>query len=104
MFIENGCRIDSVQIELNIIELFFWANNFYKNSFKKKIKIFFNRINLKNSKINKRYFKFLKVLIPEIFIKFGFFQPLLFCNKPWVLYWLLNTLDIIYVKIKKILR
>jgi len=101
MFIENGCRIDSVQIELNIIELFFWANNFYKNSFKKKRKIFCNRIILKNSKINKRYFKFLKVLIPEIFIKLGFFQPLLFCNKPWVLYWLLNTLDIIYVKIKK---
>ena len=101
MLIETGTRIDNVQLELNIIEIFFWVRKFTTSNFKKKRdKIF--RTNLSVKKIeNKGHFRKFKCLISSIFTKFSFFQPLMFENKPWVCYWLLHSLDLFSIHSKK---
>ena len=101
MFLEAGSRIDNVQLELNSVEIFFWLRFFLKGYLKKKIYTRFDLLFEKKFRIGIGYYKNLKNLIFKIFLKFGFYHPALFSNKPWVLYWLLNSVDIIYFNSKK---
>lgn len=98
MIIETGSRIDGVQLEINTIEIFFWTRRNFSNLFKNKRN---NYIKIKNYKIDIRCFKLLKSFISNIFVKFNFFHPLMYANKPWILYWLLNSIDISYFHYKK---
>ena len=100
MLIETGTRIDNSQLELNIIEIYFWMKK-PMSCFDKKKNFFFHRNLFKKLEIAKNYFMILKHHIFKIFSKFGFFHPVLFINKPWVLYWLVNSFDLIYFHLKK---
>ena len=101
MFLEAGSRIDNIQFELNSVEIFFWLRFFLKCYLKKKNNICFDLLFEKKFRIGSGYYKNLKNLISKIFLKFGFYHPALFSNKPWVLYWLLNSIDIIYFNSKR---
>ena len=101
MLIESGSRIDNVQLELNIIEIYFWMRNSLIKFLDGEKKIFYQKEIYKKFEVNKNYFKNLKQHISKIFSKFNFFHPTLFINKPWVLYWLINSLDLIYSHFKK---
>ena len=101
MLIEAGTRIENVQLELNVIEIFFWLRKFTTSNLKKKmIKIFETNLNIKKLE-DKVYFRNLKCLVSNMFTKFSFFQPLMFENKPWVCYWLLHSLDLLSIHSKK---
>jgi prenyltransferase beta subunit len=101
MLIETGSRIDMVQLEINTLEIFFWTRRISSNFFKKARENFLKIKNPTKYKIDGKYFKQFKCFISNIFVKFNFFHPLMYANKPWILYWLLNSIDISYFHSKK---
>jgi len=100
MLIENSSRIDNVQLELNTVDIYFWFRRFSIKASKKGCIFFNKKPTINNLEIKKYYFKNLKNLIPKILNNLSFFHPTLIGNKPWVFFWLLNSLDIIYFHLK----
>jgi len=101
MLIENSTRIDNLQLEMNTVDILFWIREFIKIFIKKFSHNFPKKVTKNNFKIKKEYYKKLKNMIPVIFSNFSFFHPMLLGNKPWVIFWLLNSLDIVCFNLRK---
>ena len=101
MLIETGSRIENIQLELNSIEILFRFKIFIDSFPKKYNKTVLEKANLRNFKYFYGYYRNLEHIIPEIFFKLGFFHPVLYGTKSWVLFWLLNSIDLLYLNLKK---